>query len=290
MIPNSNTARPWRALAGAIALAASLSAPASHAADPFEMEWRELAQGVWVGVRPVSYRSPVMTNTTVVIGDKGVLVFDAAGFAIQGERLVEESRRTDRQADHAHRDQPLARRPQHGGLQGPREIPGGGSDLARVHGALQREPQRGKGRAARRQGRGRVPRAGREGARHRRPFRRHAGHAADARLLRRAARALRLRQRGSPAPGRSRADPDDDRPGRDRPGRKDGGAAPHRARQHQGRHVPLAARGEDPCDRRHRRPPDALRLLQLSAELGHGAARAEDIRREVHRARVTATS
>ena len=89
MIPNSNTARPWRALAGAIALAASLSAPASHAADPFEMEWRELARGVWVGVRPVSYRSPVMTNTTVVIGDKGVLVFDAAGFAIQGERLVE---------------------------------------------------------------------------------------------------------------------------------------------------------------------------------------------------------
>ena len=89
MIPNSNTARPWRALAGAAALAASLSAPASHAADPFEMEWRELAQGVWVGVRPVSYRSPVMTNTTVVIGDKGVLVFDAAGLAIQGERLVE---------------------------------------------------------------------------------------------------------------------------------------------------------------------------------------------------------
>jgi glyoxylase-like metal-dependent hydrolase (beta-lactamase superfamily II) len=29
-----------------------------------------------------------MTNTTVVIGDKGVLVFDAAGFAMQGERLV----------------------------------------------------------------------------------------------------------------------------------------------------------------------------------------------------------
>ena len=89
MIPNSSTARPWRALAAAAALAASLSAPASHAADPFEMEWRELAQGVWVGVRPVSYRSPVMTNTTVVIGDKGVFVFDAAGLAIQGERLVE---------------------------------------------------------------------------------------------------------------------------------------------------------------------------------------------------------
>lgn len=71
-----------------IAIAGVLAPPASLAADPFEMEWRELARGVWVGVRPVSYRSPVMTNTTVVIGSQGVLVYDAAGFAIQGERLV----------------------------------------------------------------------------------------------------------------------------------------------------------------------------------------------------------
>lgn len=88
MIPKPSIMRPWRALAVAVALAASLSAPASRAADPFEMEWRELAPDVWVGIRPVSYRSPVMTNTTVVIGGQGVLVFDAAGFAIQGERLV----------------------------------------------------------------------------------------------------------------------------------------------------------------------------------------------------------
>jgi cyclase len=53
------------------------------------MEWRELARGVWVGVQPVSYRQPVMTNTTIVIGETGVLVFDAAGFAAQGERLLE---------------------------------------------------------------------------------------------------------------------------------------------------------------------------------------------------------
>lgn len=63
-------------------------APAALAGDPFETEWRELAKGVWAGVRPVSYRQPVVTNTTVVVGDKGVLVFDAAGLAIQGERLV----------------------------------------------------------------------------------------------------------------------------------------------------------------------------------------------------------
>lgn len=70
------------------AIAAFLAAPASLAADPFEMEWRELARDVWVGVRPVSYRSPVMTNTTVVIGSRGVFVFDAAGLAVQGERLA----------------------------------------------------------------------------------------------------------------------------------------------------------------------------------------------------------
>jgi glyoxylase-like metal-dependent hydrolase (beta-lactamase superfamily II) len=70
------------------AVTALFAAPASMATDAFEMEWRELAKGVWVGVRPVSYRTPVMTNTTVVIGEKGVFVFDAAGFAIQGERLV----------------------------------------------------------------------------------------------------------------------------------------------------------------------------------------------------------
>ena len=88
MITISSFAQSTRTLVAAAAAALLVAAPASRAADPFEMEWRELAQGVWVGERPVSYRSPVMTNTTVVIGEKGVLVFDAAGLAIQGERLV----------------------------------------------------------------------------------------------------------------------------------------------------------------------------------------------------------
>lgn len=75
-------------LIAAAATAALLAVPVAYAGDAFEMEWRELARGVWVGIRPVSYRSPVMTNTTIVIGEKGVLVFDAAGFALQGARLV----------------------------------------------------------------------------------------------------------------------------------------------------------------------------------------------------------
>lgn len=75
--------------------------PAARAADPFEMEWRELARDVWVGVRPVSYHSPVVTNTTIVIGSEGVLVFDAAGLAIQGERLVKKvSELTDKPITH----------------------------------------------------------------------------------------------------------------------------------------------------------------------------------------------
>jgi glyoxylase-like metal-dependent hydrolase (beta-lactamase superfamily II) len=101
MIATSSFTQSKHRLAAAAALAALLAAPASRAADPFEMEWRELAQGVWVGERPVSYRSPVMTNTTVVIGDRGVLVFDAAGLAIQGERLVKKvAELTDRPITH----------------------------------------------------------------------------------------------------------------------------------------------------------------------------------------------
>lgn len=84
------SAATWqRRLAGVLAAATVLlAAPAASASDPFAVEWRELAKGVWVGVRPVSYRQPVMTNTTIVIGEKGVLVFDAAGFALQGEQVL----------------------------------------------------------------------------------------------------------------------------------------------------------------------------------------------------------
>ncbi len=86
MTTDSSAARTPRLL-GFLA-AALLVAPVARAGDAFDMEWRELAHNVWVGIRPVSYRAPVMTNTTVVIGEKGVLVFDAAGFALQGERIV----------------------------------------------------------------------------------------------------------------------------------------------------------------------------------------------------------
>jgi glyoxylase-like metal-dependent hydrolase (beta-lactamase superfamily II) len=86
--PKTLPPRRNRALAAVAAALSLFAVTEARAADPFDMRWRELASGVWVGERPVSYRSPVMTNTTVVIGNTGVLVFDAAGLAIQGERLV----------------------------------------------------------------------------------------------------------------------------------------------------------------------------------------------------------
>ncbi len=77
--------------AGVVSAAAALalfSASGVRAADPFDLEWRELDKGVWAGVRPVSYNAPPTGTTVIVIGKKGVLLFDPAGFALQGERVA----------------------------------------------------------------------------------------------------------------------------------------------------------------------------------------------------------
>jgi glyoxylase-like metal-dependent hydrolase (beta-lactamase superfamily II) len=98
----SVSAASLRRLLLPLALIAPLAAAApARAADPFTVEWRELADDVWVGVRPVSYRSPVIGNTTIVIGEKGVFVFDAAGFELQGENLLEKlTELTDKPVTH----------------------------------------------------------------------------------------------------------------------------------------------------------------------------------------------
>jgi len=56
--------------------------------DPFEMEWDELKPGIWVGHRANSPQIPVMGNTTVVINDEGVLVFDGGGAPIWADRVL----------------------------------------------------------------------------------------------------------------------------------------------------------------------------------------------------------
>ena len=47
--------------------------------DPFELSFKELAPGVWSGVRKDNPRFPVMGTATFVISDEGVVVFDPQG-------------------------------------------------------------------------------------------------------------------------------------------------------------------------------------------------------------------
>lgn len=54
----------------------------------FDISWREISKGVFVGGREDPLRYPVIANTTIVIGKKGVLVFDGGGFATQGEQTL----------------------------------------------------------------------------------------------------------------------------------------------------------------------------------------------------------
>lgn len=74
-------------LAALVAISPAQSGSAL-AGDPFDMEWRELAEGVWAGVRPNSYYPPVLGTPVIVIGEAGVLLFDPAGAALQGERVA----------------------------------------------------------------------------------------------------------------------------------------------------------------------------------------------------------
>lgn len=64
--------------------------PISAGAEPglFDVAWREVAKGVFVGGREDPLRYPVVANTTIVIGRKGVLVFDGGGYAAQGEQVL----------------------------------------------------------------------------------------------------------------------------------------------------------------------------------------------------------
>ncbi len=60
----------------------------SRAQGLFDLEWKELASGVWVGRRPDTMRYPVVCNTVIVVGRDGVLLFDAGGFPAQGEQVL----------------------------------------------------------------------------------------------------------------------------------------------------------------------------------------------------------
>jgi glyoxylase-like metal-dependent hydrolase (beta-lactamase superfamily II) len=77
------------ALAALIVLGSVSSAAATpYANGLFDLTWRKLAEGVWVGQRPDPMRYPVVANSVIVVGDDGVLIFDGGGFPAQGEQVL----------------------------------------------------------------------------------------------------------------------------------------------------------------------------------------------------------
>ena len=67
---------------------------------PFVFEFEQLAPDVWAGVRSDSSRFPVMGNTTFVIGDEGVVVFDGGGMPAMAEQIIEKVHRYHEQLGH----------------------------------------------------------------------------------------------------------------------------------------------------------------------------------------------
>jgi glyoxylase-like metal-dependent hydrolase (beta-lactamase superfamily II) len=65
---------------------------AAGAAGPFELDFEEVAPGVWAAVRPDSPRFPVMGSATFVVSDEGVVVFDGGGVPVMAELLIEKIR------------------------------------------------------------------------------------------------------------------------------------------------------------------------------------------------------
>jgi len=65
----------------------------AHAQDDlFSFEFEEIAENVWVGVRPDSPRFPVMGNTMFVISDAGVVVFDGGGVSGMADQIIDKVR------------------------------------------------------------------------------------------------------------------------------------------------------------------------------------------------------
>ena len=67
----------------------ALSTPLFAATDdPFNFEFTEIADDVWMGERLDSSRFPVMGNTIFVITDEGVVVYDGGGAAKMAEQVI----------------------------------------------------------------------------------------------------------------------------------------------------------------------------------------------------------
>jgi cyclase len=81
------------AMGTALALLGSMISLAGIAgAAAFDIEFEELAPGVWAGVRPDAPRFPVMGTSVFVISDDGVVVFDGGGVPLMAEKVIDKIR------------------------------------------------------------------------------------------------------------------------------------------------------------------------------------------------------
>lgn len=73
-------------------LLAAICTYTASLAGPFEFEFEEIAPSVWTGIRKESSLYPVVGNTTFVIGEKGVVVFDGGHVPAMAEQIIEKIR------------------------------------------------------------------------------------------------------------------------------------------------------------------------------------------------------
>jgi glyoxylase-like metal-dependent hydrolase (beta-lactamase superfamily II) len=63
-------------------------APAPAEADPFTVRLEQIAEGVYVAIRPESARQPVMGNGTIIVNDDHVVVVDGNGSPLLADRVI----------------------------------------------------------------------------------------------------------------------------------------------------------------------------------------------------------
>lgn len=72
----------------AIAFVLALTPVRAAESGLFQLNWTEEAPGIWVGNRADALRYPVESNSVIVLGPDGALVFDGGGFPKQGEQVL----------------------------------------------------------------------------------------------------------------------------------------------------------------------------------------------------------
>ncbi|HEY7642278.1 MAG TPA: MBL fold metallo-hydrolase [Steroidobacteraceae bacterium] len=83
------------------ALSLALCRAGEVRANPFEYQWQQLSPAVWAGIRQDPFELPQEGNSVFVVGDRGVVVFDAGGSPAMGEAIVAKVRAvTDRPITH----------------------------------------------------------------------------------------------------------------------------------------------------------------------------------------------